>query len=228
LTEVKVRPAVVDGQGKTVDTVTFRVLEREASPARWAAPGVYQVIFARPPYADQPAGSSIRDYLTSVQGRAPSIQFSYQAWREPRAIWAMCLGGSVFLIGMIWPMLIRLMVKIGLVAPLAKVDPGYDLSRAPRKRTASVPLAPTADRAELDLLNAQLEAKVADMLMTDSVSQDVSQDADVTPARPAQPGIRPLDAPVAQAPTTPAPQPGDRDYAGEYYPVARTGAGKKD
>jgi len=215
VSDIRVRPAVKDLQGNWVDSLSFRLATRNKDTEKWEIVEQYQVRFQRPPYGDSPAGSSIIDYLKARQANTPTLVYSYQAWREPRWVWAISLGGSVLLIGVIWPLVIRLMVRLGLGQPERAIEKGYDLSKVSSRSAApAIVAAPVADRSELDALNAKLEENVAGMLIAE-------KPADVDDESPEAEVIRKLDAQPAEPPAPAAPAQDDQDYRGEYYPVAK-------
>lgn len=142
-------------------------------------------------------------------------------WQKPANAWLTAMGASVLLIGVTWPMVIRMLVRMGFGVPEDEL--GVDLSKVKSSaRPEPVRAGVTdADLSDLDSLNARLEANVAGMLM----SQDELDDAEERRAEEAV--VRKLEAQRLESQQANAKPEEPKDYKGEFYPVARP-AGKKD
>jgi hypothetical protein len=94
-------------------------------------------------------------------------------WQKSTNAWIVAIGGGVLLIGVVWPMVIRLLVKMGLGMPEDDTK-GVDLSKVSTATAPSVsmPTMTAGDRSALDDLNAQLEGNVAGMLMASDEKDD--------------------------------------------------------
>lgn len=142
-------------------------------------------------------------------------------WQRPGNAWLTAIGASVLLIGVLWPMVIRLLVKMGLGQP--EEEPGVDLSKV-RSSSKPEPVragVTTDDLNDLDALNARLEENVAGML----INQDELDEEEERRVEEAV--VRKLEAQRLEAQQTSGKPDEPKDYKGEFYPVARP-AGKKD
>jgi hypothetical protein len=167
---------------------------------------------------DQPedAGRLTRIANAFVRGLPDDRELAF--WQKPTFAWLIALGGSVALIGVAWPMVIRAMVRMGLGMP---DEPMADLSQVRSSSSAPVIAAKSvsqSDRDALDDLNARLEENVAGMLIE-------SDEGDAAEARREDAEEAALikklnNTPLeSQASTAPPEQP--KDYQGEFYPVAK-------
>jgi len=137
----------------------------------------------------------------------------------PRNAWLMSMGGSVLLIGVVWPQVIRMLVKMGLGNPEVPQEAGYDLSKVQQRPTErpAAPVATEEDAAELAAFNAQLESKVGGMKIVDEKRDETEE------RRQEQAVIRKLsDAPLERQDADKKPDE-EKTFGGEYYPVARPG-----
>jgi hypothetical protein len=138
-------------------------------------------------------------------------------WQYPRGMWIVLLVVSVITIGIIWPMIIKLLVKLGFGLPPEELA-AFDLRHVSSKTTTDAPQKPgvtEADRDALDDLNAALEQNVSGMLVTDNSLDDAherKQEAALVKKLSNQPA-------EAQAVSEKSDEP--KDYTGEFYPVAR-------
>ena len=237
-TDIVIQPARLDPTGRPVQMVTFHELRRHIKTGKWdpvvdywmAAPIPF---FARPPTPE----FRVADFLKGKQKEMPSLKYTYawwapaalpgdieaHPWQKPATMFAVVLGLSVLLIGIAWPLVIRLLVKLGLGNP--EEEAGIDLSKVSSRGAAPAIAAtsPTSDeQARLDALNAELEAKVSGML----INQDAEDEA--AEIRAEEAAVRQLSN-TSGVDETPTAQPKeDRDFTGGvFYPVARPG-GKKD
>lgn len=164
---------------------------------------------------------SIRDYINEMKKTRPEITFSYAWWREPAAVAALWGGGTVLLVGGIWPTLINLMIGAGLGRKREPKKVEYDLDRfgkdykrqsGPEPKPAK-PAITAADRSKLEEMNLALEKDLA--------ASGIAATANPSAATNLTAGtIRKLeDAPLEVAAVEKPPE--EHDYRGEFYPVDR-------
>ncbi|MGN6503922.1 MAG: hypothetical protein ACTHM6_00010 [Tepidisphaeraceae bacterium] len=229
VTDIRVSPAMKDAAGHVVNAVTFWELQKKKTTGTWEPVREWRFYAGVPFYTRAPRPDySILDFLAEKKKDIPALDYSTRWWQVPRTMYLLCIGGSVLVIGVLWPMLLRALVRAGLGAP-EEVDAGIDLSRV-SSSSEDIPIPTRAavseeDRGKLDALNAALESNVAGMTIGDSKPAEPASAAEVAKQEQA---IRELpNAPLEHAPAAAAPKPTDDDYKGEYYPVARP-AGKRE
>ena len=153
--------------------------------------------------------SNIADRLTQL-----NVPFHYAWWADPtwgRTIW---FGGSFALIGIVWPFILWQLKRLGL-GPL-DVQSNYDLSRfssGPEKKPPPKPAVTDATMAHVRELDAALEAGLRQGITSHSAAPAAAHTA--TAPIPAHIDAPPLEPPAPKAPEE------DKDYEGEFYPVAR-------
>lgn len=141
------------------------------------------------------------DYMAAMQKENESLEYSYAWWRDKRYVLVVWGGGSVLLIGGLWPLMIRFMINRGYV-PRPKEEL-YDLERfghyeEPGRKKTSV---------------AAVDAEIRRNLTGGATAAP----PDPTPAVPVrQLETEALDAPAAAKEERP------KDYKGEFYPVSRS------
>jgi hypothetical protein len=151
-------------------------------------------------------------WIKSVAADRNWISYHYAWWMDPKvAFWVYGAGGFL-LIGVIWPSIQHQLVKAGL-GNAPSDDSDYDLSRfgkGGKQKAAAAPEPVEEDLSRLDALEAQVLAS-----MGPTEPKPVAEEAPTE--------IRKLDAAPLEAPDeeeTEAAQ-AQRDFKGEYYPVAR-------
>jgi len=117
----------------------------------------------------QKAGGVAADWLT------PQVKYAW--WAEPKTVWTMWMGGSVLVLGVIWPLALQLLIKGGFAPPPR--EKLMDMTRygkgTTEKAPAAMPVAAmTITPEEQERLDA-LEAKIM---------ADLKEQAAKTPAPP--------------------------------------------
>ena len=191
LTNLVVHPPDGDHCLVTGDRLVVMQTQLAYVPFRFASPVPYRPVAAN---KDHPA---IRHYLDALCASGQPISYRYAWWSGPRMRWVLWTGGSLLLVGGLWPLLLRWPMGAGW-GPQPKAQP-YDLSRfgsepAPPKQEASPGPAVVADAP----MPIQPAAEPAEPPAASPVKQ--------LSASPLQP------APPAE------PHP-EKDYAGEFYPT---------
>jgi len=221
VTEVTVLPRT----HAEVQGVVCAMLSRTSS----ATSMKYQpVVFHAPfPYTTDRGQSftSVRDYLASIRSQNADVHFSYAWYRERWAVYILWMAASVLLIGGIFPSVISLMTGGGLnlsmqfeKKPKAKSEE-YDLDRFGKGGWGSsggktTNGASAADLDELRRLDAELEKRLG-------AGAGLSGDSTGAGPGDAVDGVRKLDGGPLEL-TQAQKEQEEREYKGEYYPVAKT------
>ena len=241
LTDILIEPARTSANDTAMQKVTFREMRRHRETGQWdpvaewwmAAPIPF---FARPPGGNQ--NWRVADFLAAKAKDIPSLDYQYawwqvaplendterKWWQTTRNMFALIVAASVLVIGVLWPIAIRVLVKMGFGDPERETD-GFDLSKVSSRSEA--PLVATTgpaegDAARLAALNAELESKVGDMLVDEDRRDEEAE------IREEQEAIRKLSNAPVEPVASEAAKADDKDFTGgEFYPVARPHA-KKD
>ncbi len=226
---IHVSPPMMDVNGNSIENVTFWVRAKNKTTGKWDPIEQYQVRVGRPLFkAAKDPNYSIRDFLSEQKKDLPSLNYRYNFYQETRFIWAASIGGSVLGIGILWPMLIKAMVKLGLGLPESEEEEkGIDLRRVSSRTASTAALTGVsvndADRDQLAALNDRLEANVSGMLMEqDQLDDEAERKAEAAVIKKLSGEALPADE------ITPANSNDPREYGGEFYPVARPVVKKKE
>ena len=217
--KIRVGPLVTDNAGKKVQVVTFWEKLKNRQTGNWDPVRQYRLYTAIPLFPKVPQPNyGIVDYLADAKQQMPGLDAGFSWWQVPRNAWLISMGGSVLVIGVLWPLTIRMMVKLGLGNPEVADDAGYDLSQT-RTRPSNAVVVPqgiSADaQAQLAALNERLEQHVGDMLIGD-------EKPDVAKERKAEQAvIRKLSSVPAEQNEPTGQQEKPISFDGEFYPVAR-------
>ena len=219
LTDIRVSPPLPDVHGKVMRAVTFWEKQKRKSDGVWLPVREWRMYAMTPFYPRAPrADYSILDFLADKKKDIPSLDFAIRWWQVPGNMYLLCIGGSVLLIGVLWPLTMRGLVAAGLGAPENETET-TDLSHV-QTTSGDIPThlktgVSAADRDKLAVLNAELAANVAGMTVTAAAP-------DETPTAQQEQAIRDLpNAPLEAAAIDAKAKPSEEDYKGEYYPVAR-------
>lgn len=165
--------------------------------------------------------------LSEMAAKNPEIHYRYAWWEEPRWSYAIWTGGALAVIGGIWPTVLSLLVGAGF-GPKVK-EKEYDLDRF-GKSEAGEEEDPTVKPEKKEMsdddkanLAAQLD-KLEKNIGTAAVMTDVPAPGNAQTDNGPVP-IRQLSGgPVEVAAV--AKEEENKEYKGEFYPVAKSGAGK--
>jgi hypothetical protein len=225
---------------RCTNCVTFKEMRRHIKTSEWA-PVASWWMAAPIPFFKIPPRQEFRvaDFLQDKAKEIPSLQYRYawwqvstlpvdperKWWQTPGAMFGFCVGASVLLIGIVWPIVIRLLVKMGLGNP-DEEPAGIDLSKV-SNRSPAPSLAATAPiregAAQLDALNAELEARMGGIAI-DSSGRD--EEAEI---REEQEAIRKLSNAPVEPVAVDTKTDDEADFTGgEFYPVARPHVKKVD
>jgi hypothetical protein len=170
---------------------------------------------APPPRSD----FTIRDYIDQLKKNHPQIEYRFAWWTLPGAVAAIWGGGALLLIGGVWPFIVNLMIGAGLGRKKEK-DPDYDLDRfkaGPEPAAAAKQKGLTVgDSEKLRELEEALQKNLA------AGAAGADQPATTLIGAGSEPGVKKLDAgPLELAAAAQKKEEEDREYKGEFYPVAR-------
>lgn len=213
--------------------VTYLMLTPAATKGAWQYVGKSSLI-------DDPielGGKSpqpLTTYLATLAKDRPWLSFRYAFWDEPRWIYTIWVGGSVLVIGIIWPFVLKRLAAAGYAGQPDDNEP--TLWQRWRRMFARTP-KPTAG-ADEGITSAV--AKPSPMTMSEEDMQKIAAmeeklgDFGQTSREPggeiedeAKPGIKKLVAGPLETANQPETKEKPKEYAGEYYPTS-THVKKKD
>jgi hypothetical protein len=172
---------------------------------------------ARPFRAGGSSTPSVRDFIERTQKARSGVSYTYAWWADPKFVWVTWIGGAVLVVGVIWPTLLNFMIGAGW-GRHRKEKETFDLSRfkGESSKPAEKKSVTQNDIDQLRALEAQLEEKL----------KPSGPGGAAPAAQEREEAVRQLTGgPVETATATKEEE--DRDYKGEFYPVARP-HGKKD
>jgi len=234
LTDILIEPARLTANDKPMQKVTFKEMRRHRETGQWAPVAQWWMAAPIPFFARPPEGNKnwrVADFLAAKAKDIPSLDYQYawwqvaplekdterKWWQTTRNMFGLIVAASVLIIGVLWPITIRVLVKMGFGDPDVETE-GIDLSKvSSRSETPLAAAVPTADdAARLEALNAELEAKVGGMLVDDDRRDEEAE------IREEQEAIRKLSSAPVEPVAADAAKAADRDFTGgEFYPVAR-------
>jgi len=165
-------------------------------------------------------GKTVRDWLDACKKDYPWVQARFAWWKVPRNCQILWMSISFMVVGVFWPITIRLLTGAGLSVRRVKAA-DYDLSRFGTGKETS---APRAAHAELDAAGRE---KLATMnaSLTASLAADATHGgpkAAAPPAAPTAPGIAAKTLAIEPVAAAPPEAPKEHlEYGGEFYPVAK-------
>jgi hypothetical protein len=172
---------------------------------------------------------TVRQYLASLQQQFPDAQISYRYawWYEPVNMYALGASAGLVLIGGIWPSIIGLLTGGGIMGPprRAKDEDEEYLSRFGKggpEPIVTTATATTGDDGKLAELEDAMLANLNGFGSGGEADRDGGSIDEDAPVRPLTGG--PLESPEEVAARE---EQAKREYAGDYYPVARPGGAKK-
>lgn len=221
-------PEVIDGKVQWLLTFDYLDLRRRSyTKTQTTASEPFRVeIINNTEFSRNEELPNIRAYLDAVKAANDHLDYQYLWWREPTWAYILWTGGAVVLIGGVWPTLLNLLVGAGFGRPPREPKDEYDLSRFGKGRPDPVVQAakPEIDPEALDEVTRAYEANLGDL-----ADQDAA--ADAASAQEAGPApVRPLTAAPADDPLPPIThqEEEEKEFVGEFYPVARPVHHKKD
>jgi hypothetical protein len=163
---------------------------------------------------------SVRDWLDDAAKRCPWVQYRFAWWRVPRNNQMVWIGSTFLVVGVIWPLLLHLMSRAGVVT--AKLKPeDYDLSRfsSPKRKSKPVPAPVEAGMSEQSRQQlAALEGSLIASLTEAAHAAGPPKPAE--PVKAAEPQKQFIVPPAETVPIIQQPEE-PKDFEGEFYPVSR-------
>jgi hypothetical protein len=235
LTDILIEPARMSANDEAMQKVTFKEMRRHRETGQWEPVAEWWMAAPIPFFKIPPGGNQnwrVADFLAAKAKDIPSLDYQYawwqvaplendterKWWQTARNMFGLIVAASVLVIGILWPITIRVLVKMGFGDPEIETK-GIDLSKASSRSETPLVAAsgPTQDdAARLAALNAELEAKVGDMLVDEDRRDEEAEIREEEEAirKLSNAPIEPVAAETAKA--------DDKDFTGgEFYPVAR-------
>jgi hypothetical protein len=163
---------------------------------------------------------TVLDYLRAAAAKNPAIIYQYGWWAGRNALLTIGALSGLLVIGGIWPVALNLLLGAGF-GRQKNTDPDYDLSRFKGEQKISATVSAEAAHQQVQAMEARLDAELKEM------ESEAAAKATTVAQKPQDKPVRKLDA-FATEPTGAKPAAtGDREFTGEFYPVARGPAEKK-
>jgi hypothetical protein len=175
---------------------------------------------------------SVRTVLAEVSAKNPWIKYKNAWWEEPGTAYAVWTGGALAVIGGVWPTVLSLMLGAGL-GPQKKEEE-YDLDRFGKgepagEEKAPEPVAKEMSEADRERLQTQIRALQENVGTAAVMSGAPAPLIGVAAAMAGGPApIRQLNGGPVESQAPAEKEEEDKEYKGEFYPVARVGGGRKD
>lgn len=181
------------------------------TPFKYQARSPYQSIIGAP--GEYP---TVVEYLRAVQ-KLPAAKFTFKVawWDTPVLTLALPATAGVLMIGIAWPLTLGLMQGAGLARPPKQ-------KKVKLSKHWPAPVQAVVDTAagdkQLEDLNAELEQSLAGF-MSGSPPAEQKNDADPAPIK----ALTGTDGAGATSDDKAEQDESDREYGGEFYPVAKNG-----
>lgn len=154
-------------------------------------------------------GYDVRTYLADMTAKYPHIHFRYAWEREPKYQLMMWTGGGLLLIGVVWPILLRLLIGAGFGK--APAEAKYDLSRFGGSGGGGEKqdeIMSEKDQRRLSELDAEMQRS----LTAESGPPLNASEPPPAESQPAELRGEALAAPPVETRT-------QKEYGGEFYPT---------
>lgn len=162
--------------------------------------------------------STVLNYVEQLAAKYKDVPVSYKFawWETPKVVMAIWTAGGFIAIGLVWPVLVRLLVGAGFAR--TKKEAVYDLDqfKGEKPKAGTAGLAP--DGKQLDDLNAAMEAKLAGFVEDDEDAQTKAEN------EAAEAKIRALPSAPLEPVATGQEDKDSVEYKGEFYPVVKPGS----
>jgi hypothetical protein len=166
---------------------------------------------------------TIQDFLKSAVDAGIAVKYTYAWWDSTKYAYEIWMGGSFLVLGLIFPALIRMMLRGGLGRAeksefeLRKYRPAAIAAKAVAKGPSAM------DMQQLRELEAQMTATLkAGATEEADETQTAASSTPAPAAAPKKLAAGPLETAAQQK------QEEDKNYGGEFYPVERPVDKKKD
>jgi hypothetical protein len=168
-------------------------------------------------------GGSFEAYMKALQVENNQITYKNAWWDQPRYQYAIWAGGCFVVIGGIWPTIISLLVGAGFGPQKKEKD--YDLDRFGKGKTAGA-TTPSGRRDMTAAEQSQLERLTANM-EGDLAPSGAARGSGAAAEGASEQPVKKLDSkPLEIAQMEKEKE--DKEYKGEFYPVAKSGQKKED
>jgi hypothetical protein len=226
LRQIVLHPPVEGVYKKDVQIVTFLRAQYNNDRKGWVyQPSAMKVELPFSRNGQVEYGGSFQSYMDEVAKGEPKVRFRYAWWEAPNAQFGLWTAGCVVIIGGVWPTIVNVLIGAGLGRP-PKKEADYDLERFGKyKEEQAAAAAPkTMSAAEQEQL-ARVTSTLEKELAPSGNRMNLGVDPTLHPEQP----VKKLDAKALEIAAIEKEEE-DKEYKGEYYPVARQGGhhDKKD
>jgi hypothetical protein len=220
--DIVVYPEEKDGYGLRVQQVSFGVLHQTVDGKYFAYRPSHAIVQLEKVGASPSVEQMIEQRRTELGSEpgAAYATFSRPLTQSPGKYYGVSAAIGAATLGIAWPLFMQILIGAGLAPKPEKKEPKFDLSKYKSKggsdspKKAVKPGMTSGDLAELDALNAKLEGSVGAGLPGRSGAAPQS----LASAE----AIRKLDGTAdASGPVPEKPAEDPKNFAGEWYPVAR-------
>ncbi|HUB24896.1 MAG TPA: hypothetical protein VL992_05655 [Tepidisphaeraceae bacterium] len=170
---------------------------------------------------------TVRDWLTEASATYPWIHFKYAWWRDPKYSQWLWMGSTFAIVGVIWPILMNVLGRAGLGGREMAMR-HYDIDRfgkgkPEKKLSAAKPKGEMSETGQQQLaaMNQSLMSELEQVAGHGSPAGP----ATAAPQDPARQFVASVAEPAAAVPVKPQ---DDKEFSGEFYPVAHPAAKPKD
>jgi hypothetical protein len=220
--DLVVYPPVQTGAHTTAYVANFLILSETArGSGEWAYRPASVVaetpfVFGREvPGVTAAPDETILAFLERIQADHPNVKYRYAWEREPWAVYTIWTGGSVLVMGLVWPSLISLAAGRGLgLKPYRPDEPAYDLERFAGGDEPAKPAAKEMTEEDAQQL-AAAEAALRKGLGPAGAAAAPATDGSTDQA------IKKLEGKPLEPLAIPGQDEEPKEYKGEYYPVAK-------
>jgi hypothetical protein len=163
---------------------------------------------------------TVRDWLDAAAHDYNWIQYRAAWWKDAKYCNLVWIGGTFTVVGVIWPIMIALLTGAGLGGHRVKKS-DYDLARFGSGKSTPATM-PGRKSKELDEAG-QRQLAAMNQALTDSLKDSISTSG--APAKPAAAAAAAphIPSPLAAEPLAPPPpskQEEEKEFSGQFYPVA--------
>jgi hypothetical protein len=169
---------------------------------------------------------TVRDWLTEAAAEYPWIQFKYAWWRDTKYAQWLWMGSTFVIVGVLWPIVMALLGRSGLGGREMAMQ-HYDVNRFGKGKPEKKPAA-ARPKGELSKAGQEQLAAMNQSLMSELEVAGSGAAAAAPVAAAQQPAKQFVPGPAEPAAAAPEKPPEEREFSGEFYPVAHPAAKPKD
>ena len=211
---------------KAVQIVTFKRAVFDEQRKGWVyKPAAIKVElpFKAPGRDGGDYGGSFENYMKAVQGENKAVTYQFAWWEIPKYQYAIWTAGCLVIIGGAWPTIVNVLVGAGLGPQKKEED--YDLERFGKGKQEKAK-APSGRRGMTAAEQSQL-ARMTENLESDLAPSGAPRTGGVMAVAATEQPVRKLDGKALEVVVTQKEEE-DKEYKGEFYPVAKSGQKKED